>query len=210
MEAKVDGFHIDIIRDNLLIEIQTGIFSSQRRKLNKLIKKHRVRLVFPIAQGKLIVRLDADGVTQLGRRKSPKKGNLFHLFKELVSIPDLIKNRNFSLEVLLIYEEEIRLGDGAGSWRRKGWSIVDHRLIEVLSRHTFSKPSDFITLIPADLPDPYSTEELANSINQPRWLAQKMAYCLRCMGVIKITGKKGNSLLYSASNPKHNNRIVKK
>jgi len=100
MEAEVDGFHIDIIRNDLLIEIQTTNFSSLRRKLKKLIENHPLRLVFPIAQEKWIVRLAADGLTQIGRRKSPKKGNLFHLFEELVSIPDLIKNRNFSLEVL--------------------------------------------------------------------------------------------------------------
>jgi len=143
------------------------------------------------------VRLAADGVTQIGRRKSPKKGNLFHLFQELVSIPDLIKNRNFSLEILLIQEEEIRCNDGTGSWRRKGLRIVDRCLVEVLSQHLFMNPSDFLPLIPLDLPNPFSTRELSKSIDQPRWLAQKMAYCLRNMGVIEAVGKDGNSLLYS-------------
>lgn len=152
LEAEVDGFHIDLIRNNLLIEIQTTNFSSLRRKLNKLIEKHPLHLVFPIAQEKWIVKLAADGVTRLGRRKSPKKGNVFHLFEELVSIPDLIKNINFSLEILLIQEEEVRCDDGTGSWRRKGLRIVDHRLIEVMSRRIFKEPSDFISLIPPDLP----------------------------------------------------------
>ena len=199
LETEVDGFHIDIIRKNLLIEIQTTNFSSLRRKLNTLIEKHPLHLVFPIAQEKWIVRLEADGVTQIGRRKSPKKGKLFHLFEELVSIPDLINNNNFSLEILLIQEEEVRCDDGTGSWRRKGLRIVDHHLIEVLSRHIFKKPSDFISLVPPDLPEPFSTEELAEGIDQPRWIAQKMAYCLRNMGIIDIVGKNGNSFLYSAS-----------
>ena len=103
LEVEVDGFHIDIVRRKILIEIQTSNFSSQRKKLKTLTEKHRVRLVFPIANEKWIVRLSADGVKRLGRRKSPKKGHLFHLFEELVSIPGLIRNENFSLEVLLIY-----------------------------------------------------------------------------------------------------------
>jgi len=155
VEAEVDGFHIDIIRNDLLIEI--------------------------------------------GRRKSPKKGNLFHLFEELVSIPDLIRHPNFSLEVLLIQEEEVRCDDGTGSWRRKGLRIVDHRLIEVLDQHIFKEPFHLLALIPPDLTDPFSTKELAEGIDQPRWIAQKMAYCLRNMGIIEIVGKNGNSLLYSAS-----------
>jgi hypothetical protein len=199
LETKLDGFHIDIVRKKLLIEIQTMNFSSQRRKLNSLVEKHRLRLVYPIAQEKWIVRLGADGLTQIGRRKSPKRGTIFHLFEELVSIPNLIKNRNFSLEVLLIREEEIRCDDGQGSWRRKGLSIVDHHLIGVVDQILFRKPSDFLSLIPSDMPEPFSTEVLAKGIEQPRWLAQKMAYCLRNMGAIDIVGKRGNSILYSIS-----------
>jgi hypothetical protein len=198
LEAEVDGFQIDIIRPNLLIEIQTANFSSLRRKLSILIEKHPLRLVYPIAQEKWIVRLGADGVTQLGRRKSPKRGNLFHLFEELVSIPDLIKHRYFSLEVLMIQKEEVRCEDGTGSWWRKGVSIADHHLIKVIGRHVFRQPSDFLSFVPRNLSEPFSTKELAKSINQPRWLAQKMAYCLRHMGVIETVGKNGNSLLYSS------------
>jgi hypothetical protein len=200
IEEVIDGFHIDIIRNKLLIEIQTQNFSAIKRKLKALLEKFPVRLVHPIAREKWIVRLGKNGITELSRRKSPKKRNIFHLFEELVSVPSLIKNKNFSLEVLLILEEEMRRDDGLGSWRRKGLSIADHRLVEVVNSHIFKNPSDFLTLLPPALPDPFSTQELAEGTNQPRWLAQKMAYCLRKMGAIEKVGKKGNSVLYSNSN----------
>jgi hypothetical protein len=196
-EEVIDGFHIDVVRNELLIEVQTQSFSSIRRKLEALVKKHPVRLVFPIAQGKWIVRFAEDGSTLLGRRKSPKKGNIFHLFVELVSFPDLIKHRNFSIEVVFTLEEEIRRDDGLGSWRRKGFSIADHRLLEVIDSRLFEKPADFLALLPEALPDPFSTKDLAEGTNNPRWLTQKMAYCLRKMGVIEAVGKSGNSVLYS-------------
>jgi hypothetical protein len=196
IEVEVDGFHIDIIRQKLLIEIQTTNFSSLRRKLTTLIEKHPVRLVFPIAQEKWIVRMAKDEKTRLGRRKSPKKGNVFHLFDELVYIPGLITHPNFSLETLLIQEEEVRCDDGTGSWRRNGLRIADHRLIDVLSQHTFRDTSDFLALIPTDLPEPFSTNDLAEGIDQPRRIAQQVAYCLRHMEAIDMVGKNGNSLLY--------------
>ncbi|MFH1489645.1 MAG: hypothetical protein ABII06_12150, partial [Pseudomonadota bacterium] len=90
-----------------------------------------------------------------------KKGHLFQLFEELVSIPELIRTRNFSLEVLLIKEEEVRRDDGQGSWRRKGWSIFDRCLVEVVDRQIFKTPSDFLDLIPKDLLDPFATDDLA-------------------------------------------------
>jgi hypothetical protein len=192
----VDGFHIDIVRRRLLIEIQTSNFSSQKRKLNTLIEKHPVRLVFPIAQEKWIIRLASDGTTLVGKRKSPRQGSIYHLFVELVSLPSLMGQRNFSLEVLLIREEEVRRDDGRGSWRRKGWSIFDHQLVEVVGRHLFKKPTDFLKLLPQNLPEPFSTRDLAQAIEQPHWLAQKMAYCLRNVGLIQVAGKKGNALLY--------------
>jgi hypothetical protein len=197
LEAEVDGFHIDIVRRNVLIEIQTSNFSSQKRKLNTLLENHPVRLIFPIAQEKWIIRIGSDRRTLLGRRKSPKQGNIYQLFVELVSLPSLIEERNFSLEVLLTREEEIRRDDGQGSWRRKGWSIFDHRLIEVVSRHIFRKPADFLKLVPKDLSEPFTTRDLANSIAQPHWLGQKMAYCLRKMRLIHVVGKDGNALLYA-------------
>ncbi|MBW2409423.1 MAG: hypothetical protein JRF72_06455 [Deltaproteobacteria bacterium] len=196
-EKVIDNFHIDIVRDKFLIEIQTRSFSSIKRKLETLVKKFTVRLVLPIAREKWIVRIARNGTTQLGRRKSPKKGNIFHLFQELVSFPDLIKNRNFSIEVLFTLEEEIRRDDGLGSWRRKGWSIADRCLIEVTGNHIFERPSDFLALIPASVPDPFSTKDLAEITGIPRWLAQKMAYYLRKMRVIESVGKSGNSVLYS-------------
>src|SRR4026209_2429372 len=78
-EVPVDGFVIDIVRDDLLIEIQTRNFSSIKVKLNKLARSHQIRLIYPIVQEKWIVR----GAT---RRKSPKRGRLEDLFWELVSI----------------------------------------------------------------------------------------------------------------------------
>ena len=45
LEKEVDGFHIDIVRGSLLIEMQTTNFSSIKSKLNKLAEKHPVRPV---------------------------------------------------------------------------------------------------------------------------------------------------------------------
>jgi hypothetical protein len=197
LEKTMQGFHIDIIRGNLLIEIQTGNFSSIKYKLDTLIRAHPVRLVFPVSLEKWIVRLASNGKRQLGSRKSPKKGSIYQLFDELVYIPGLVRNRHFSLEVVLVHEEEIRRNDGHGSRWRKGWSIADRGLMGVVATHVFDNPGDFYNLIPESLPNPFSTHDLSNCTGQPIWRAQKMVYCLRHMGAAKVVGKKGNSVLHS-------------
>src|SRR5215813_1057837 len=116
-EVPVGGFVIDIVRDDLLIEIQTRNFASISSKLSKLTRSYEVRLVYPVVQEKWIVRMGTDGAGSFVRRKSPKRGRLEDLFWELVSIPQLLANPNFSLEVLMIREEEVRRYDG----KRKRW-----------------------------------------------------------------------------------------
>jgi hypothetical protein len=196
LEAGVDGSIIDILRGELLVEIQTRSFSPLRRKLEKLTANHPVRLVYPIAVEKWIVRLSGDGAAQEERRKSPKRGSTLELFRELVSFPHLISHPNFSLEVLLIQEEEVRQQGSTRNWRRRGWGTVERRLIQVMTRRVFSTPADLATLIPASLEEPFTTTELAEAIGQPRWLAQKMAYCLRSMGTISEAGREGRSTRY--------------
>lgn len=197
LEIDVDGFLIDIVRDDLLIEIQTRNFSAMKRKLASLTEHHRVRLVHPIAAEKWIVRLADNGLDRLGRRKSPKHGHLLHVFEELVSIPELVMCPNFSLEVLLIREEEIRRKRPRGLWRRKGWGTHDRQLLDVVERVHLTSPDDFRAMLPESLPDPFTTADLAAATGRPRHLTQKMAYCLRRMGAINAVGKKGNARLYA-------------
>lgn len=197
-EILVDGFLIDIVRDDLLIEIQTGNFSAIRRKLEKLTEDHRVRLVYPIAREKWIIKESKGGKKQLGRRKSPKRGIVEHVCDELVHIPRLMANPNFSLEVLLIKEEEVRRHGGRVGWRgKRGWVTHERRLLDVVSRHVFEAPSDVLALIPADLEEPFTTADVAKALEAPVRLAQQMAYCLRHMGAIELVGKRGNAHLYN-------------
>jgi hypothetical protein len=196
LEVNLDGFVVDIVRGDLLIEIQTRGFGKIARKLARLAETHPVRLVHPIAQEKFIVRLAGKGERQLSRRKSPRRGAYEHIFMELVSLPTLLLHPNFSLEVLLIREEEFRRRD-ARRWRRGGWVTQRHCLLDVVGQKRFESPDDLAALIPADLAEPFTTADIAAALHQPRWLAQKMAYCLNAMGVIQQTGKHRNAKLYA-------------
>jgi hypothetical protein len=196
LEVDVDGFVIDIIQDGVLVEIQTGNFSGIRRKIRQLIKKHPLRLVYPVAQEKWIVKIPkADGDPQT-RRKSPKRGRVEDVFKELVSFPELLNSPNFSLEVILIREEEIRRYDGNKGWRRRGWVTEERRLVDVLESHLFEQAADLLKLMPTRLPEQFTTIDLTCEMRISRRLSQQVAYCLRKAGVIEMIGKRGRSNLY--------------
>ena len=200
-EVPMHGYVIDIVRDDLLIEIQTRNFSSIKRKLRRLVSNGPVRLVYPIAQEKWIVKLPSDGEGQVQRRKSPKRGTMAHVFDEWVSFPDLICHPNFSLLVVLIEEEELRRYDGHKGWRRRGWVTQERRLSKIISKTLFEQPEDVARLIPKELADGFTTAGLAAALGVSRRTAQKMAYCLRHMDLLAETGKCGNALIYGRRNP---------
>lgn len=197
LEVSIDGYIIDIVRADLLIEIQTRNFAALKNKLENLLNKHQIRLVYPITKEKWITLYDERKTEILHRRKSPKKGQLFCVFDELIRMPALIKHPNLSLEVLLIQEDEIRCADGNGSWRRKGVSIIDRRLIQVLEKKEFVQREDFLNLLPVDLRQPFSTKDLAQALQIKVNSARKMAYCLKKMELVQEVGKRGNALLYA-------------
>jgi hypothetical protein len=196
LEAKVDGFMVDIARGDLLIEIQTTNFSAIKPKLKRLLRDHKVRLVHPIARKKWIVHKSTSGGEAFGRRRSPKKGALYDLFSELIRIPDLFSKGNLSIEVLMTEVEEIWRNDGRGSWRRKGASVEDRKLIRVFERVMFEDKADFLRILPNDLPNPFSNRNLSQSLGIPINQSRKVTYSLRRIGTIEHAGWNGKQMLF--------------
>jgi hypothetical protein len=197
-ETTVDGFVIDIVRGDLLLEIQTGNLASIKAKLTRLLRSHHVRLVYPIAKEKWIVRLATEGSSRVTRRKSPKTGRVEEVFREVVSLPHLLSSPNFSLQVLMIREEEARRYEGKRRWRRRGWVTEERRLLEVVGERLFEKPADWVALLPERLGS-FTARELAEAIDIRQDLAQKMAYCLRHVRGIHLVGRRGRANLYAAA-----------
>jgi hypothetical protein len=194
IEVPIDGFVVDIVRGDLLIEIQTAGFSALRRKLDHLLPDHPVRIVHPIAADKWIVK--RDGSAEIGRRRSPKHGTAVDVFSELTSFPERVAHPHLTIDVLLVSEEEVWRPDDSRGWRRRGWVIEERRLLDVVDHLAIDGPGDLASLLPGGLSEPFTTGDLATALGKPRRLAQQMAYCLARCGVLEAAGKAGNANLY--------------
>jgi len=206
LEAWIDGYLIDIVRGKLLIEVQTGNFSSIKKKVKDLTRTHLVRIVHPIVINKWLIRLDSLG-EKTSKRKSPRKGRLEDVFLELVYMPNIWKSSNLSLEILLVDAEEILIDDGKGSWRRKYWSVQDRRLLSISEREIFSGPADFLRLLSDYLPNQFTTNHIAVTSGLKLSIARKMAYSLRKMGVIEEIGRSGRAILYTKAKTLMNHNV---
>ena len=200
VEVPLERFVVDIVRNKLLIEIQTGNFSAIIKKYLKLLQSHRIRLVYPIICKKIIKTYNEKNVL-ISERRSPKKGRAEDLFDELIRIPILLRSDNFEIEILYVEVDEIRCSDGKGSWRRKGVSIIDCILVDVIERELFRTPSELEKFIPSDLPEPFGNKELAAAIPLNVRKARKITYTLSRIGCLEVAEKRGNELLYARTSP---------
>ena len=198
-EVRVDGFRIDAVRRGTLIEIQHGTLAAIRRKIATLLEFHRVLVVKPIVVEKTIIKLTRRGGRVLHERRSPKRGRLIDLFDELVHFTMVFPHPRLVLEVPLVSIEERRYpGHGRRRrWRENDHVVEDQRLVEIHATHRFRTAADLLQFLPPRLPQPFDTAGLAEILKIPRWLAQRIAYCLVKSGAVTQIGKQGNTRLYS-------------
>jgi hypothetical protein len=204
VEQKLGRFRIDVVQPTQLVEIQLASLTAIRDKIAALVKKHNVLLVKPIVARKHLVKLRRSGGKVVERRRSPKQRTLLDVFDELVHFTRVFPHRRLTLEVPLIEIEEWRYpGHGRRRWRRENDHIVeDQRLVEVVCVHEFRTAADLCRLLPPSLPRPFHTGHLAEGLGVERWIAQRMAYCLRNMGAVKSVGKLRGAWLYEQSKSK--------
>ena len=195
-EQAVEGFVADILIGNHIIEIHTGTFWGLKKKLRTLLPRFAITLVHPIAQDRYIVKAPEDPTAAPTRRKSPKHGSVFASFAALVSIPTLLEHPNMNLEIVMTIEEEIRIADPRRNRRRGGWTRVDRRLLEVAETHRIGAMADLFALLDDELPETFTSRDLATAMGSNRRLGQQAAFCFREAGVCEISGKEGNALVY--------------
>jgi hypothetical protein len=191
VEGTVWGYRADIIRGDLLIEIQTGNFPQIRAKLAKLLKGYRVRLVHPVPERRWVIR-DVDGKRR--RRVSPRVGRVEEVFDELVYCPTLPLDPNFSLEVLMVHAEEAQAVRWRGK-RRTRYAVTERHLVEVVGREVFEKPADYLRLLP-EMNGAFTARQLSKSSKLRITLARRMVYCLAKMGLIEEVGSVARAKLY--------------
>jgi ribosomal protein S25 len=195
-EREVAGFVADgISAQGEFIEVQTGSFAPLRKKAAKLIELGGLRVIYPVIVTKYIEVYNAQGKREY-RRKSPRRGSPWDLFGALVYAPELPLTRGLAIELVLLDASEQRSRDGKGSWRRKGVSIKDRRLLAVHERICLEKLADYLRFIPFTREESFTSASLGTRAGIRRELAQKTLYVLARLGIIEKTGKQRNTLVY--------------
>ena len=181
-----------------IIEVQIGSFGPLKKKIKNLTQTGNVRIIHPIIVQKQIELFDENGLL-LHRRKSPRKGNAWDLFKALLYAPELPLLKNLAIELAFVDIVEKRLDDGKGSWRRKGVSIADRHLSAWRHTVVLKKPKDYNQFVPFLTNEEFTVRDMALKANIKTALARKTLYVLVKMGLLECIGKQGKAHVYRRS-----------
>lgn len=210
-EVKKDGFIFDIIdQDNQIIEIQTQNLSKMQKKIEYAIdKKLKFKLVYPLVISRKI-HIENEVTHECSQRKSPVKGSIYDIFKELTKIYPYLLMENFSLDVVFvdIIEQRI-LGNQAIQSKnkrrryKKNWNKINKRLDKLLEIKTFKKKEDYLNLLPKDLALEFSSKDLAIALSKNKKITKKiinnsylLIWVFNKMNIISPVKKEKRSIYY--------------
>jgi hypothetical protein len=147
----------DILTDGHILEVQTGGFFPLREKIGWYLTHTpcRVTVVHPIPAVKYLSWIDPADGSILSRSKSPKRGRVKDVAKELYWVSDFIGDPRFSVRILLLELEEYRLADGWSRDKKRGSNRYERFPTALLGDVTLTTPADYATyFLPAALSAP--------------------------------------------------------
>lgn len=197
-EVALGRYRIDAIDDaGRLVEVQCAGLGAIRSKIGKLVRSHDVVVIKPVVATRLLVKRNRKRGRIVSQRRSPSRGRLVDVFEELVHFVTVFPHDRLALEVAVVDIEEHRLPPRSKRRFHRRYRVEDRVLLAVNERITLQRPADLGRLLPTGFPQgSFTTSELAEQNEIPRWLAQKAAYCLRKTGAAAVVGKKGNAIVY--------------
>ena len=203
----------DIYRDGHIMEVQTGGFYPLRKKLSWYLENTacRITVVHPIAAEKYLSWIDPKDGTVISRRRSPKRGRVRDVAKELYWLSDFIGDPRFSIRLLLLELEEYRLTDGWSRDGKRGSNRYERYPTALLGDVTLSTPADYAArFLPPSLttPDgegnypPFTAATYAKATGIRGKATYSLIHLLERLGLVEeMEEKLGRSRAYRVRRP---------
>ncbi len=196
IEVTLGRYRIDIVDGDKLVEVQVSGLSAIRDKIKDLVLNHDVEIIKPVIARKQLIQLTRKNGKEKSRRWSPKRGTRIDIFHELIHFTQVFPHPRLKLTVPLITIEEFRTKPKSRQWRRRKHQSHDQSLLEVVDLFSLRTHQDLADFVPQELRNEFDTGQLAEALEIERWVAQRVAYCLRKTETARVVGKRGNALIY--------------
>ena len=198
-EVKLGRYTADVLNEQGVFEVQTRSVHRLKEKLSALLPYYPVTVVIPVIETKWLLNMDAQTGELLQKRKSPKRERPESFLSELVYLKAFLPDPNFSLRLVRLEGEEVRLIAGAGRRAVRKLEFAPTRFLGALPLKT---REDYAALIPAGLPETFTAQELGRAMGIAKASRSAAANVLCCMDAIRRVDRRGSAYVYSLSRPK--------
>lgn len=195
-EIPVEGLVADIYNNGDIIEIQTAHFDKLRDKLGRFLPYYDVTVVYPVPAAKWLTYIDKNTGEVTSRRKSPRHGTAYDIFPELYKIKSYLNNEHIHFVIALMDMEEYKTVDSKARGRRKRSSRYDRIPICLHQEIFIERREDYMQFLPMELPEEFTTKDLAKVAGIPVALAQVTLNILTHTENVERIGKKERNILY--------------
>lgn len=181
-EVEQDGYIYDIVSKNgNIIEIQTRNLSKLLDKIQYTIHKgHKIKVVHPLVITKIIKTYDEEG-NLVSSKKSPKKGNIYDIFKEITGLCPILLNPNFSLEIVEVemIEERRKTSEPVQSKNKKrrykqDWLKTNKYLENIQNTRRFNSKEDYFALLPSSLTEEFTVKDLKTGLEKEKTVPSRI------------------------------------
>lgn len=210
MPAKSRRMVADILTDGCIFEVQTGGFFPLKPKIEWYLAHTpcHVTVVHPIPTVKYLSWIDPADGSILSRHKSPKRGRVRDVAKELYWLSDFIGDPRLSVRILLLELEEYRLADGWSRDKKRGSNRYERFPTALLGDVTLTTSADYAAyFLPPALSSPdtegncpvFTAAEYAKATGIRGKATYSTIHLLERLGLIRETEEKvGRSRGYHA------------
>ncbi len=194
-----DRYVADIMTDDgEIIEIQTGGFYPLIKKLHFYLcaTDCRVTVVHPVARIKWLRWMDETTGELTERRRSPKRGQVRDIAKELYWLAPYLAEPRFRLCVPLIEVEETRLLSGWANGGKRGSTRYDRFPISLCDEVMLSRPDDYAAhFLPSEdaLSSPFTAAQYAKATGIRGKATYSMLHILSDLGFLIPAEKQGRA-----------------
>lgn len=195
-EQRIGKYIADAFDGKTLFEIQTGSFSSLRKKIQFYLENtdFNVLVIHPLAYNKRIIWIDKDtGNVAAKPRLSAKHETVISSLPQIFYLNEFLGHPRLSFCFPLLEISELRLLDGYGKDRKKRSTSVDKLAGELYEIKYVNSASDIADIIRSRLPSSFSRSELSKALGlrgRKLWAAQNL---LTATGILSV--KKANRQL---------------
>ncbi len=209
-KSKKSRMVADILVGNDIYEVQTGGFFPLREKVAWYLAHTtcNVTVVHPVAAVKYLSWIDPSTGDILSRHRSPKRGRVRDVARELYWLSDFVGQERFSLRILLLELEEYRMADGWSRDGKRGSNRYERFPTALLGDVTLAAPADYAAyFLPEALAHPdaegemplFTAAEYAGASGIKGKATYSTLRLLESLGLVRMTEEmRGRSRTYQA------------